>query len=49
MIKKKMFNENHAPQARFCMKKHALQARFIKQNAPQANFFDSGLMGSLSY
>jgi len=46
---KKMFYENHAPQARFCMKNHALQARLIKQNATQARFFDKGLMGSLSY
>jgi len=48
-IMKKMFYENHAPQARFCMKNHALQARLIKQNATQARFFDKGLMGSLSY
>jgi len=30
MIKKRIFNEKNAPQARF----------FMKQNAPQAGFFD---------
>jgi len=39
MIKKKIFDEEHAPQATF----------LIKQNAPQARFFDSVLMGTLSY
>jgi len=29
-----MFFENHAPQARFVMKKNAPQARLMKQNAP---------------
>ena len=33
----------------FYMEQYALQARFIKQNAPQARFFDWILMGSLSY
>jgi len=41
MIKKKISYEKHAPQARFFMKqKNAPQARLIKQNAPQAGFFD---------
>jgi len=42
MIEKKIFNQNHAPLARFLMEKNALQARLIKQNAPhwQARFFD---------
>jgi len=40
MIKKKIFYEKHAPQARFLIKQNALQARLIKQNAPQARFFD---------
>jgi len=44
MIKKKI----HAPQARFFMEQNAPQARLIKQNAPQAGFSDSFLMGTLS-
>jgi len=40
MIKKRIFYEKNAPQARFLMKYNALQARLIKQNAPQAGFFD---------
>jgi len=36
MIKKKIFYEKNAPSARFLMKQNAL----IKQNAPQARFFD---------
>jgi len=40
MIKKKIFCEKPAPQARFLMKQHAPQARLIKQNAPQAGFYD---------
>jgi len=49
MIKKKMLCENHALRARFCMKKNAPQESLIKQNVPQARFFDLVLMGSLSY
>jgi len=49
MIRKKIFDEKHAPQARFVIKKHVPQARFIIQNAPKAGFFDSVLMNSLSY
>jgi len=46
----KQYNyEKNAPQARFLMKQNAPQARFIKHNAPQANFFDEVLMGTLSY
>jgi len=48
MIKKRIFYENNAPQARFFTKKNAPQARLIKQNAPQALFFDLVLMGTLS-
>jgi len=40
IIKKKISNEKHAPQARFLIKQNAPQARLIKQNAPQAGFFD---------
>jgi len=40
---------NYADQARFLTRKNAPQARPIKQNAPQARFFDQVLMGSLSY
>jgi len=40
MFKKRIFNEKNAPQARFLMKQNAPQARLIKQNAPQAGFFD---------
>jgi len=29
-------NEKNAPQARFCVKQNAPQARLIKQNAPEA-------------
>jgi hypothetical protein len=49
MIKKRIFNEKHAPQARFFMKKIAPQARLINQDGPQAGFFDAVLMGILSY
>jgi len=38
MIKKKIFYDKHAPQARF----------LFKQNAPQARFFDSVLMDTPS-
>jgi len=38
MIKKKFSYEEHAPQARFLINQNALQARLIKQNAPQARF-----------
>jgi len=48
MIKKNIFYEKNAPQARFFMTKNALQARLIKQNAPQAGFFDKVHMGTLS-
>ena len=41
--------EKNAAQARFLMKKNTQQARLIKQNAPQARFFDQVLMGTLSY
>jgi len=41
---KKMLRRPH-----FFVKQNALQARFSKQNAPQANFFDEVLMGTLSY
>jgi len=44
MIKKKSFDEKHAPQARSSMKKI-----FNQTNAPQAGFFDLVLMGTLSY
>ena len=40
MIKKRIFYEKNAPQARFFMKQNAPQARLMKQNAPQAGFFD---------
>jgi len=49
MIKKKYFHAKHAPQARFFMSINAPQARFIKQNEPQAGFFDSVMIGTLSY
>jgi len=49
MIKKKIFYEQHALQARFSPGKSSLQARFIKQNAPQAGFFDQVLIGTVSY
>jgi len=39
MMKKKIYFEKHAPQARFFMQKNAPQARLIKQNAPQVGFF----------
>jgi len=39
MIKKKISDEKRVPQAEF----------LIKQNAPQAGFFDLVLMGTLSY
>jgi len=39
-IKKKISYGKHAPQARFLTKQNVLQARLIKQNAPQAGFFD---------
>jgi len=41
--------EKNAPQARFFMKSNVPQVRTIKQYAPQANFFDAFLMGTLSY
>jgi len=47
MIKKRIFHKKNAPQARFLMTLNAPQARLIKQNAPQAGFFDSVLMESL--
>jgi len=34
--KKNIFNEKHAPQARFLLKKNAPQARLVKKNAPLA-------------
>jgi len=37
MIKKKIFYEKHAPQARF---ENATQARLTKQNVQQAEFLD---------
>jgi len=40
MIKKKIFYEKNAAQARFIMNQNAPQARLIKQNAPQAGFFE---------
>jgi len=40
MIKKEISYELHAPQVRFFMKQNAPQARLIKENAPQAGFFD---------
>ena len=40
MIKKRIFYEKNAPQARFLMNSNALQARLIKQNVPQAGLFD---------
>jgi len=40
LIKKNIFHEKNAPQARFSMEQNAPQARLIKQNAPQARFFD---------
>jgi len=40
MIKKKIFHQKRAPQARFFRQKKMLQARLIKQNTPQARFFD---------
>ena len=40
MIKKRISYEKNAPQARFFMKQNAPQARLIKQNAPQAGFFE---------
>jgi len=48
MIKKRIFYEKNAPQARFLTKKNVPQARLVKQNAPQAGFFDPVLMGTLS-
>jgi len=48
MIKKRIFYEKNAPQARFLTKKNVPQARLVKQNAPQAGFFDLVLMGTLS-
>jgi len=40
MIKKKIFHQKHALNARFLMKLNAPQARLVKQNAPQAGFLD---------
>jgi len=48
MIKKRIFYEKNAPQARFFMKKNAPQARLIKQNALQAGCSDPILIGTLS-
>jgi len=48
LIKKKTSNQKHALQARFFMEQNAPQARLIKQNARQADFFDKVLMGTLS-
>jgi len=48
MIKKRIFNEKNAPQARFLMKLKSLQARLITQNSSQAGFFDEVLMRILS-
>jgi len=39
MIKKRIFYDQNAPQARFLMKQNAPQARLIKRNAPKAGFF----------
>jgi len=36
---KKILHDKNGPQARFFTKQNALQARPIKQNAPQARFF----------
>jgi len=41
MIKKQIFYDKHALQARFLMKKNAPRARLNKQNAPQARFYES--------
>jgi len=43
------FDAKNVPQARFFMTQNALQARPIKQNAPQARILDQILMGTLSY
>jgi len=43
MINKKIF----CMKTRFFMKQNEPQARLIKQYAPQADFFDSVLMGTL--
>ena len=40
MIKKRIFYDKNALQATFLLKSNAQQARFIKQNAPQAGFLD---------
>jgi len=40
MIQKKILFERHASQARFLVETNAPQARLIKQNEPQARFFD---------
>jgi len=40
MIKKRIFYEKNALQARFFMKQNEPQVRLIKQNASQAGFFD---------
>jgi len=48
MIKKKIFYEKTAPQARFLIRQIAPQVRLIKQNAPQAKIFDLVLIGALS-
>jgi hypothetical protein len=49
LTKKKFSYEKHAPHARFFTKQNVPQARLIKQNSPQAGFFDQVLMGTLSY
>jgi len=40
MMKKKIFYEVNALQARFLIKQNAPQARLIEQNALQVRFFD---------
>jgi len=40
MIKKSIFYEKNARQARFFMILNVPQARLIKQNTPQTGFFD---------
>jgi len=48
MIEKKKNHKKSAPQARCFMKQNAPQARLIQQNALQAGYFDSVLLGTLS-
>jgi len=40
MIKKNFFCQKYVLQARFLMQQNAPQARLIKENAPQASFFN---------